>query len=120
MRKTTSMSCSTNSTVSCCSRAIRLISSTAAFVSLGASPAVAALDEQPRRLAGHVLALEGHPPRVRAHQPRDQVEERRLAGAVRADDGVDRSLADREGDVVDGDEAAERLAYSLDLEYGRA
>ena len=46
---------------------------------------------------GDVLALEHHSTGVRLHQAGDQVEERRLAGAVRADDRVDRALVGRGG-----------------------
>ena len=42
----------------------------------------------------------------------DDVEERRLAGTVRADEADDRLLRDREVDVVDGDEPAEALGDS--------
>ena len=54
---------------------------------------IAAFDELPWRHAGDVLALEEDLARVRLEQAGDEVEERRLAGAVRADDRVDRALA---------------------------
>jgi hypothetical protein len=43
---------------------------------------------------------------------RDHVEERRLAGAVGADEANDRPLRDHEVDVRHGDEAAELLAHA--------
>jgi hypothetical protein len=46
----------------------------------------------------------------RGVDPADQVEDRRLAGAVRADQGEDLAAADVEADVVDGDDAAEAHA----------
>ena len=54
--------------------------------------------------------------RRRLVDPGDHVEERRLAGAVRADQADDRALGDREVDVVDRDQAAELLAERVDLE----
>ena len=46
----------------------------------------------------------------------DHVEERGLAGAVRPDDAGDRSGGDREVDLVNGAESAERLAEPMRLE----
>ena len=46
----------------------------------------------------------------------EHVEERRLAGAVRADQADDRALRDGEVDVVHGDEAAELLPHLDGLE----
>jgi hypothetical protein len=42
----------------------------------------------------------------------DEVEERRLAGAVRADDAGDFVLAEREVDAVDGGQRAEAFGYA--------
>ena len=44
----------------------------------------------------------------------DAVEDRRLAGAIRADQGGDVAAPDIEGQVVDGDEAAEAHGEMLD------
>ena len=44
----------------------------------------------------------------------DAVEDRGLAGAVRADEGGDVAAADVEGEIVDGDEAAEAHGQVLD------
>ena len=46
----------------------------------------------------------------------DHVEQRGLAGAVRADDREDRALRDAEADLVDREQAAKALADALDLE----
>src|SRR5690606_23421732 len=46
----------------------------------------------------------------------DHVEQRRLAGAVRADERADRSAADREAQPVERDDAAEADADVLDPE----
>ena len=67
-------------------------------------------------LAGHVVAVEDDPSGRRPVDARQHVEERRLAGAVRADQARDRALLDREVDVVDRDEAAELLAQPRDVE----
>jgi hypothetical protein len=48
----------------------------------------------------------------------DAVEDRGLAGAVGADDGGDLLRPADEGDVVDGDEAAEAHGEVLDLDQG--
>src|SRR5206468_10254675 len=48
---------------------------------------------------------------------RDQVEERRLAGAVRADEPGDGARVDREIDAVDGAQIPECLDESRDLEH---
>src|SRR5205085_11100382 len=60
-----------------------------------------------RRHARDVLVAEDEPPAVRIVDPRDQVEDGRLARAVRPDDREDLPLLDGEGDAVDGADAAE-------------
>src|SRR5581483_5853836 len=50
----------------------------------------------------------------------DQVEQRRLAGAVGPDDAGDRALGDREGDLADRRQAAEVLGQVADLEQAHA
>ena len=63
-----------------------------------------------------VVAVE-HDASARCRQrAADHVEERRLAGAVRPDDAGDRSGGDREVDLVNGAESAERLAEPMRLE----
>src|SRR6185503_12342580 len=49
----------------------------------------------------------------------DQIEQRRLAGAVRSDDRVALALRDREIDAVDDRRTAEALLHTLQLECGR-
>ena len=69
-----------------------------------------------RRLVGDVDAVEQDRARGRLVDPGELVEERRLAGAVRADQRDDRAARDREVDVVRRDEAAELLAQLGDLD----
>ena len=77
-------------------------------------------DDPVRRRAQQALAVEDDLALVRLVQPRDQVEERRLAGAVRADQADDLALADVERDVVDRDDPAEPPRHVLDREQGHA
>src|SRR5262249_36760541 len=64
-----------------------------------------------RRRAGgcDVAPLVEDPAPGRHEKPGQQVEARGLAGAVRADEGVDGAAADLQVDIVDGDEALELL-----------
>ena len=55
-------------------------------------------------------------PRVGRQEVREQVEAGRLAGAVRADQRVDRAATHRQVDVLDGDEALELLGEPARLE----
>ena len=64
-----------------------------------------------RPRAGDVRAVELDLAQRRLVEAGEHVEERRLAGAVGPDDRDDRALGDLEGDVVDGDEAAEDLRH---------
>ena len=59
------------------------------------------------RLLGDVLILEEDLARGRRIDPRDQVEDRTLAGAVGADDREDLALLHREADGIDRLQAAE-------------
>ena len=61
----------------------------------------------PRRQAVDRLPVEPDLAGVRRHRPVDDVEERRLAGAVRTDQGGDRSLLDLERAAVEGAQAPE-------------
>src|SRR5262249_33808794 len=76
----------------------------------------AALHDRVRRLAEEALALEADRPRVGLVEARDQVEERRLAGAVRPDQPDDLPGLDIERHVIDGDDAAETSPYVLERE----
>ena len=69
-----------------------------------------------RRDLGDVAALEEQLARGRVVEPRDQVEDRRLAGAVGADDGEDLALLDAEAHAVDCLEAAELQRDAVDRE----
>src|SRR5581483_8495690 len=60
--------------------------------------------------ARHVALLERDRSGGRRDRSRDQVEERRLPGSVRADDGAQLARSDPEIDVGGGREVAERLA----------
>ena len=67
--------------------------------------------------ARDVLAEERDRARGDRQLARDQVEERRLAGAVRADEPGDGARVDREIDAVDGAQIAERFDESGHLEH---
>jgi hypothetical protein len=61
------------------------------------------------REAGDIAAAEIDFARSCREEAGDQVEERRFAGAVGADDGVELPARQRQGQVVDGGQAAEPL-----------
>ena len=65
------------------------------------------LDHPARRGAQGRAAVEDDVAGVEPVEPGDDVERRRLAGAVRADEPGDRPLRDVQGDVVEGDDPAE-------------
>ena len=75
-------------------------------------------------LAGHGMRLEPADPLAveqdlavgRRQERGDQLEQRALAGAVRADHREDLAVRDLEADVVDRDQAAEALGQMLDAE----
>src|SRR5215471_1047127 len=69
-----------------------------------------------RGLAQHVLAVEAHGAAVRPVEPRDDVERRRLAGAVRPDQAGDLSVVDGERQLVEREDSAEAPTDVLDLE----
>src|SRR2546426_972334 len=128
---TTSMTCSTTQSARPSSPWIRRTSSTAAAVSAGGGPHMApsskstrgAGDAEPRDAlwagAADVGAGEDDPPRVRVRVAGDAVEERGLAGSVRADEPDDLARRDRERDLLVGDEAAEALRDGAELEKRR-
>ena len=72
------------------------------------------------RRAGEVdgLAVEQQIARVAAVEARDDLDERRLAGAVLADQGVDRAALEREASGAEGDDGAERLDHPTQFERG--
>ena len=66
-----------------------------------------------RRKPGDVAAVEEDPAAVGREQAGDQVEERGLAGAVRADDGVQASAGEVKAQAVDRGQSAEALGQLL-------
>ena len=70
----------------------------------------------PRRLAVHPPPVEPDLAGLRRHRAADQVEDRRLARAVRPDQRRDRALRHGEGRAVDGPHAAEAPLEPLHLE----
>jgi hypothetical protein len=60
--------------------------------------------------------VEGDPSRARRKKAADQVEEGRLAGAVRSDDGAQLSLRHAKRDAVHGHEIAEALGDIIDFQ----
>src|SRR5439155_23049176 len=60
--------------------------------------------------------IEDDAPGVGAQEAADDVEERRLAGAVRADQRGERAALDAEGGAVDGPDAAEASRHVGHLE----
>src|SRR4029450_8157087 len=82
-------------------------------------PADPPLGDRVRRLAGDLVAVEDDHAPGRLVDAGDHVEERRLAGAVRADQADDRALGDGEVYAGDGDEPAELLAHAGRFEQVR-
>ena len=71
-----------------------------------------------RLQADQVLAAEADRARVGLVEPRDAVEDGRLAGSVGADHGEDLAVVDREADTLDGLDRLEGELEVLDLEDG--
>src|ERR687895_634442 len=71
------------------------------------------------RLAGDVLAAVAGPPGVRPDHARDAVEERRLAGAVGADQRVHLAVLEAHRGAVERGDATEGLGQFDGLEVGR-
>ena len=76
----------------------------------------AALDAFVGPPVGDVVAIVVDRPGARGMATGDQLQERGLPGAVRADEAAEFVLVDREVDVVDGGEAAEALRESVGLQ----
>jgi hypothetical protein len=72
------------------------------------------------RQAGDVLPGEEHLPRLRPQRARDEVEDRRLAGAVRADQRADLARLDAEVDLVDCHQRAEAAHQAAALKQGHS
>jgi hypothetical protein len=66
---------------------------------------------------GHILAEQQHLPGRYRIDTRDEVEQRRLAGAIRADDGLAVAGPDRERDIARGLQAASAFAQSHEIEH---
>ena len=64
------------------------------------------------------LPVEAHPAAVGLQHPEQAVEERRLAGAVRADEPDDLTLVDVEADAVERGDTRERLGHVVRNEQG--
>ena len=79
----------------------------------------AAIDGGPRRVDHHRLAVQPHLALVRAVEPVEDAHQRRLAGAVLAQQGVDLALAQVEIDAVVRDDRAESLGDAPQLEGER-
>src|SRR5438067_5097022 len=77
-----------------------------------------AADDAVRRRAQQAAPVEDDLAVVRPVEPRDQVEDRRLAGAVRPDQPDDLALTDVERDAVDGNDPAEAPRQLLDRKQG--
>src|SRR5205823_3970685 len=71
-----------------------------------------------RALEGALDAVHDDLPRVRAQRPRDDVDERRLAGAVVADEADHLALVDRDADAAQGAYGAEALDDVAHLQHG--
>jgi hypothetical protein len=69
-----------------------------------------------RRLAGQRVAVEDHGAAVRLQAADADIEQRRLAGAVRADDRVRFALADVEVDIGEGVQAGKALVHVVDVQ----
>src|SRR5262249_35856536 len=70
-----------------------------------------------RREARHVAAFEAHRAGIGLVEAGDEIEQRRLAGAVRAYDRDELLFGDIETDGIDGSEAAEPPGEAADLEH---
>ena len=80
----------------------------------------AELDPRVRRHSGDVAPVEYHAACGRREQATDEIEERGLAGAVRADHRPQFSLRHRKRDVADGREPAEMLGSGDDFQQHHA
>src|SRR5262249_60427324 len=65
----------------------------------------------PSPLSPYTPLFRSDPPGVGPHQPEQHAQERRLAGAVRAQDAVPLALRALEGDPVDGGDPAVALGH---------
>ena len=77
----------------------------------------AALADAVRRQVANLRAVQAHGARVRREHARHEVEQRGLAGAVRADQRVDLAGVDDETRIGDRADAAEVLRHGVDLQH---
>ena len=75
-----------------------------------------AVDDAIGRQAEKRPSVELHLARIRGYEAGEQIEERRLAGAVGAEHAGDRARIEREGDVLHGLQPAEALVEPVDGE----
>src|SRR4029077_2293229 len=75
--------------------------------------------DQERLFAGDVRAAKRDRSGLRRVDAVDQIEQRRLAGAVRPDQAQNFSLAEHEAEIVHGLQAAEALADVVELKDRR-
>ena len=71
-----------------------------------------------RRQCGDVVAEEHDPPGARLRRAGDQIEQRGLAGAVRADQAEHLAGAHLEAHLIDGGQRAEPLGGAVDPQHG--
>ena len=71
-----------------------------------------------RRLAGDIDAGDVQSAAIGGFQPGDEVDQRRLAGTVRADDAKDLTAVELKGDVGDGAYAAEAFGETFNVQHG--
>src|SRR6202030_2373704 len=81
---------------------------------MGAGDAVARHHERP--LAGDVDAVKGDAAGIRREHTVDEIEQGRLAGAVRPDQSKDFALAHCEAEIMYGEQPAETLADAVEFE----
>ena len=79
--------------------------------------AIPEVDARVRRQAGHVGAVEDDAAGSGRKQSADQVDDRALARAVRADEAENFAARDREIDAVDRANAAEMLAEAFEIKH---
>src|SRR5512132_174761 len=75
-----------------------------------------AADDSVRPGLEQIAAVEVHSTGIGRVEAGDDVEERRLAGAVRTDEPGDRSFVQRKRDVVEGDDASEPAGHVLNCQ----
>ena len=75
------------------------------------------LDDAMWRRPGDILALETDRAAVQTEMPGDQIEQRRLARAIGADNGMFLALFQIDRDVVNGDEAFKNFVRLVGLQH---